>query len=72
MSSTAVQEEEVHGKRVRKMDTDCWYYIGPTSIKHNEADSHFHSAAMWTVFSFYLAKLPFLLWIILATDGCAG
>ena len=51
---------DVGGKRVRKMETDCWFFIGPTNIKHKEADSHFHDAAMWTDLVFYLVDLPLL------------
>jgi hypothetical protein len=63
---------DVGGSRVRKMETDCWFFIGPTNTKHKEADSHFHDAAMWTVLVFYLVDLPLLCWIFLETDGCAG
>jgi hypothetical protein len=63
---------DVGGSRVRKMETDCWFFIGPTNTKHKEADSHFHDAAMWTVVVFYLVELPLLCWIFLETDGCAG
>jgi len=70
------RDELVNGVWVRRLDTECWFFIGPTTSKFKEADSFFHNVATEELVQHYKAQFDelgdALDLLLLFTDGCGG